>query len=108
MEYEVVEKMLLSHQNILGYKCERGEFKRRFEFSINDIPYTIEWFYNVSNLYLPGGCQLLFDTFKISSSWPNDAKLNLQFYNDRGETVFLIPLDYNPTTKKENAWPDIC
>jgi hypothetical protein len=93
MKYENVEKVLLSHPNIHYAKCDREGFCRSFAFCINDQFYSIVWFKNVMTLHFNKGCELKFASFELSGTWPNRAIWNLQFYDDRGETVCIIPVE---------------
>jgi|SRR6056297_913917 len=93
MQFDDVGKVLSSHPNIRYAKYEGSDFSRTFAFSINDIFYSIMWYRNTMTLYFNGGCELKFTSFKLSGTWPNRARWNLQFENDRGQTVCVIPVE---------------
>jgi len=93
MQFENVGKVLLSHPNIHYAKYEGPDFRRTFAFSVKGNFYSIVWYRNIMTLYFNGGGELKFASFELSGTWPNRARWNLQFYDDRGETVCIIPVE---------------
>jgi hypothetical protein len=89
--YEVLD----SHQAIMLTKPEDDLKFRELTASINGIVYQIEWWINISYLTTPNGAILPFHDVAISGTWPNAARLNVQFryYN---EVCFIIPLEDYP------------
>ncbi len=97
INFEDVRKTL-RHKNIdvVPSKTEEPtEFNRVIEFRIKGVDgkYKITWWKNVSYLTTPNKAYIPFHYFSISSTWPNRAKLNLQFsYNN--QTSCIIPIEY--------------
>lgn len=102
MIYEDVEPVLLSHHSIIyTKKDETGHFNRYFTFSVNGVEYKIEWWPNVVYLHLPNECFLIFDHFKVSDTWPNNSRANLQFYSVNNFTVFVLPIEKHTETAEQ-------
>lgn len=92
MKLEELESVM-GHPRIklLPISEEGGKLCRDRSFIIGDELYSIEWWINVSYLR-KGGLLVVFDNVKRSHTWPNRAKLNLQFYyNDK--VVAVIELE---------------
>lgn len=94
MSLEEILKLLRSHPAIRLRKIVRDStgFFRDVVFHVSGVRYRLQWWCNVINLYLPGGVQLRAHHFRILDSWPNGPWFDLQFFDDRGETIFIIPL----------------
>ena len=65
---------------------------RQVYFTVNSEEYMIEWWCNICYLHV-GDLLVIFDKVMVSSSWPNSAKYNLQFYYN-GEICAVIPIQY--------------
>jgi len=94
-------KKVLDHKNISMVENKEPDefFDREMRFVIDGECYKTVWWVNVS--YLEIGVLLIpFRYVKQESTWPNNAKLNLQFYNDRNEIVCILPIEYWPNKKK--------
>lgn len=82
MTLEELDKVL-AHPNIkLQAKAEApGEFNRNRAFTLNGNEYVIEWWVNISYLYIGRDVTIPFDFVKQQGTWPIRSKLNLQFYD---------------------------
>ena len=67
-------------------------FSRTIRFSLHGLGYRIIWFRNHSRL-INGNMDVMFTRAAQSGTWPNLAKLNLQFYLG-DETCAVLPLEY--------------
>ncbi len=72
-------------------KGEYG-FSRTLSFVIRDRKYKIERMWNLSKLIFEDGSVVLFDKCRVSGTWPNRFKTNLQFYLDKGP-IAIIPIE---------------
>jgi len=83
----------LNHDSISwNYVKKEGQgFSRKIEFSVDGQKYEITWYKNYSTLK-SGNLVCMFTNVKQSNTWPNEAKLNLQF-NLYGETSAVIPIE---------------
>lgn len=52
--------------------------------------YEVEWYVNVSYLYV-GELQIRFDDLFITGTWPNNFKNNIHFISC-GEIVAILPI----------------
>lgn len=66
-------------------------FSRTAAFSVRGVDYKIEWFCNYSTLYC-GEMEVLFDDFRVDTTWPKHFKYFLQFYAD-GSICAVIPIE---------------
>lgn len=94
MTIEQIDKQL-THPNVKVTMKTLGDerFERIRELVIDGQTYTIEWWQNISYLRF-GGLLVIFDSVKQTGTWPNSAKMNLQFYDDRGELCAVLPIEY--------------
>jgi|SRR5690606_1803407 len=72
--------------------ADKYGFSRTLMFTANKKTYTIRWSWNESELYFDKDSLLHFDTCKVSGTYPNNYKTNLQFYLN-GRIVAVIPLE---------------
>lgn len=95
MEFDRINEVLSSHKNIKYLKEEQpnDHFNREVDFIVRGQAYKIQWWPNISYLFFNFDNNLLFNNFKVSNTWPNNAKFNLQFYND-DDIVLIIPIEY--------------
>ena len=95
MEIEELDNVL-THKNIENIESKRGlgeeYFKRKRRFVIAGEKYQITWYRNTSYLE-HRNIIVRFDLVKQSGTWPNNKKMNLQFYNTNLETCCIIPLE---------------
>ena len=79
----------------------RTGYHRNFYFTIRGIKYRIEWWSNVRYLLVGEReeVQIPFDNFRLSGTWPNHFRTNLQFYDTAGEVVCIVPIE--PYEKEE-------
>jgi len=97
MEGILIENLdnVLTHFNIISVKsrCGSGEgFCRLRDFTINGEDYTIEWWKNNSYLF-HRNLTIPFYTVEQCNTWPNSAKLNLQFKDKYKNTVCILPIE---------------
>lgn len=83
---------VLTHKNITvskyGDKDKLVIFRRHREVIINGVMYTISWYIN--DCYLKTkDLEIPFRKVRQTGTWPNGAKMNLQFY-DKNEDVCCI------------------
>jgi len=91
---------VLCHPNIVDVvSCPVGDelFQRRREFTVHDERFAIEWWVNGSYLY-HGRLTIPFKTVRQSGTWPNMAKLNLQFYNDDHRVCCVLEIEQYQAT----------
>lgn len=99
MTYEELEKVLKSHSNIKDLvpsnMCPLDElFNRNFHFKIFNKQYKITWFHNMCALYIDE-IEIFFNDVIIAGTWPNNAKINLQFYNIYNDSpIAILPIEY--------------
>ena len=94
MKQEYVEKVLTSSEYIKfnGWiKPDEYDFSRTASFSVRGADYEIEWWCNYSELRC-GEMLVLFDDFKIDTTWPLMFKRFLQFYW-QGRVCAVIPIE---------------
>ena len=72
---------------------DSGKFDRYRSFRVDGVSYKIKWFCNFCTLYC-GDVEVLFRWVKRTGTWPNHAKLNLQFYDDRNSVCCVLPIEY--------------
>lgn len=86
----------LTHKNIIvstyGGKDTLIIFKRYREIIINGVMYTIHWYMNecylrTKTLTIP------FRSVKQASTWPNGAKMNLQFYDKNSVICCILKIE---------------
>ena len=91
---ENLEALLASNEEIKPLpviELGAGEFNRVREFIVKEQLYKIEWWVNLS--YLTHGALMVpFHTVKISGTWPNHFKTNLQFYYYNNACA-ILPLE---------------
>ena len=67
-------------------------FNRNIEFTLREVNYNIEWWYNHSFLNIGEAKLLYFTDMEIISTYPNEYKYNLAFF--QGESnVMIIPVE---------------
>lgn len=91
----LLEEVLTTAPNVKSVQwiCKSNYgFSRDLEFYVHGKKYVIEWWVNGSYLYFNEGAMFSFDNVKVSGTWPNRFKTNLQFYQD-GKVVAIIPLE---------------
>lgn len=95
MKIEELEQVLV-HPNITIAPVveEEAKLNRDRTFTLNGRHYRVEWWCNVMYLF-SDDLMVVFDKIEQSGSWPNHAKLNLQFRKD-GATVAVIELEQYP------------
>ena len=86
---EELEKAL-SHPNIDICKHYLNSFC--FITEIYGNQYIINWHRNMSRL-THGDMDVMFFSVKQSATWPNNRKLNLQFYDNNNQIVCVIPIE---------------
>jgi hypothetical protein len=94
-----IEKLdsVLDHKciNILPVECNDDSFNRNRRFEALGLEHSIKWYTNVSYLET-NGVSVVFYTVRQSNTWPNNAKMNLQFENENGVTVAVLPIEMHP------------
>ena len=76
-----------------GYNPEsKTDFDRTIKFSVRGKDYEIEWYKNISYLYI-GEVKIPFYNVSVSGTWPNRFKNNLQFVYAGGETICIMPIE---------------
>lgn len=75
-------------KNVVKHSSPTTVFKRHREITIKGIIYKIGWYINQCELKI-GALTVLFNSVKQASTWPNSAKMNLQFY-DKNRAVCCI------------------
>ena len=75
--------------------------ERTFKFTVKltGCEYKIIWWINCSWIYTQCGMQNIFESVKISSTWPNRFKTNLQFKN-KNEFCIAIPIEEYPANNE--------
>lgn len=74
----------------------KGNFDRIRLFTALGESYRIEWWMNTCYL-IHGNLQIPFVSVRQSNTWPNNSKMNLQFY-DRGiEVCCVVKIDLGGT-----------
>ena len=68
-------------------------FDRIRYFSVGTKFYKIKWYCNICYLY-HNGLQIPFIRVEQSSTWPNNAKTNLQFYATDTVIACILPIEY--------------
>jgi hypothetical protein len=68
-------------------------FSRQFGFNVDGADYEIKWFRNQSTL-TSGFLMVKFHHAEISNTWPNNSKMNIQFYDERNEVVAVLPIEW--------------
>ena len=84
---------ILQPEELQG-EFEPSEFNREIIFESQGLEYLIEWWTNQSYLYICGVGPILFKRVELSSTWPNHAKNNLQFYQDSKTPCCIIEVDW--------------
>lgn len=95
MEREHLLRVLQSNNNINLLKYEitvEGKFNRIFEFEVRGITYQIEWWKNICYLLI-GEVRICFYKVEINGYWPNRFKNNINFYDNEGGVIAIIPLE---------------
>jgi len=67
-------------------------FERNILFTVLGKNYEIEWWRNISYLFYDD-LQIPFERVTRSNSWPNGAKMNLQFYSERGNVNCILKIE---------------
>ena len=95
IEYEELESLLNTDLiELFVSKDVPGKLNRSFKFIAFDKTYLIEWWKNLCYLYIDD-VQIPFEQVKITGTWPNRYKNNLQFYYN-GEVCAILPIEkYN-------------
>jgi hypothetical protein len=90
IDYQDLILLLRKNKNIEKV-YERG--LRTLGFYIGVKKFEIEWWVNISYLHTDCGCKIPFHTVTLSGTWPNRAKLNLQFYYNK-EAGCILPVEH--------------
>ena len=87
----------LTHKliNVVNHTTKGETFERKRMFTLREQTFIIEWYINVCYLYIEK-LTIPFHSVKQSGTWPNSAKLNLQFYNASGEACAILELESFP------------
>lgn len=83
---------VLAHPNIQLAPITKkpGEFNRDRIFTLNGKEYHIEWWVNISYLYI-GNVVVPFHRVRRANTWPIMSKRNLQFYDVHDQVCCVIP-----------------
>lgn len=107
MTREQLETLLVNAPNVTGVAWinkEKYGFSRECEFHVRGARYEVRWFTNTCYLKI-GEAEICFDQIKVTGTWPNNFKTNLQFYqdryNDEPSVVAIIPIEEYLTRKQE-------
>lgn len=76
--------------------ADNGElFERFFQFVVEGVKYTIQWYANYSTLYIGNinGPLLIFYNVEYSNTWPTGNKMNLQFMDNNNQKIFILPVE---------------
>ena len=68
-------------------------FKRWRHFTVGEHQYRIEWWKNVSYIHCPGNVIVPFHRMRVTNTWPNHSKMNLQFEYGNTDTCCIIKID---------------
>lgn len=97
MKIEELDKVLSSYPTIeiipAPESADPTEFLRDRYFKVNGEEYRIEWWVNICYLYIGENVQICFKSIKVSDTWPNDAKMNLQFYDEKNNVCAILKID---------------
>jgi hypothetical protein len=97
-----IEKLdaVLKHKNIEIIPNPNPEkyFDRNRFFKINGQNFKIVWFCNTSTLFF-GDVLVRFVSVSQEKTWPNRAKMNLQFYDEHGDVCCVIKIEDYPEDK---------
>lgn len=98
MDFKFPIEMLdraLSHPNIEVEKAavEGQAFKRIRNFKVCGKEYSIKWYRNGCYLF-HHGIEIPFQSVIQKNTWPNHAKVNLQFYDSGLEVCCVLPIEY--------------
>jgi len=77
-----------------------GEINRIILFESRGIEFEIQWWINQSYLYIGGVGPILFKKVEKIHTWPNHAKMNLQFYQNESLPCCIIEVDWYEEIKK--------
>ena len=80
------------HTVTLPDKGDEG-WTRATRFIVGGNEYKIVWFWNVSTLHFPCGSEVKFYGVERTNTWPNAAKMNLQFKDKAGDTFCIMPIE---------------
>ena len=86
---------VLSHPSVNAYLGDDSTQTgiRHKSFAIDGRTFKIEWWTNICYLYADG-LTVPFDWVRVSNTWPNRAKLNLQFYRNGDTTpICILPIE---------------
>lgn len=94
-KFEQAEKIFIG---VLGgelINVDKHGFSREFKFEIRGNEYRCVWFKNQSTL-ICGELRTMFHAAEISNTWPSPAraKNKVQFRDERGATVAVIPIEF--------------
>jgi len=91
--YETLERILRDDRiNGKPININQYGFSREFAFCIDGADYEIRWFHNQSTLS-SGFLDVIFHRADISGTWPNRAKMNIQFYDINNNVVAVLPIE---------------
>ena len=98
--------LILNECNLVFTRLSLGEeyFERSRRFTVDGISYRIEFWDNLSYLYVDEKLIIPFNLMKKSNTWPNRSNMNIQFYNHLGEIVAVLPIEpkNDVTDKSQN------
>jgi hypothetical protein len=87
---------VLTHKNIKilpeSELPEEDYFNRNIDFEIEGSIYSIEWWGNICYLHCQG-LKMPFTNVEQLGTWPNNYKVNLQFYYTNKDTCAVIGIE---------------
>ena len=90
MKIEELDNALAHHTiSVTRFAAGNETFERIREVRVGDRAVMIEWWPNVCYLHTPDNLTVIFNSLKQSNTWPNESKMNLQFYDKRGICAIL-------------------
>jgi hypothetical protein len=93
---EELEQLLSKSDGIkiIGWiNPDKYGFARDFKFLVKDKEYIIEWWTNLCELKVDG-LIIPFTNVYLDDTWPNNSKLNLQFYNGKSSPCAILPVEF--------------
>jgi len=95
-EYEKAHDLFVSKLGGEVVNVDKYGFSREFKFTASGIDYGVIWFHNQSTILINDMRVMFFDA-EIANTWPSPpgAKSKLQLYDDSGNCVAVIVLDWH-------------
>ncbi len=96
IKFDSLIDLLKSNKNIVDVENQQegnGNFNRNIRFKVKGNQYMIEWWKNTCYLHIDTRAFIVFSDVEISGTWPNRAKLNLQFIDLAGEKICILPIE---------------